>query len=164
MFFCLSVDTCTFVYNSCYHRTQLFAQIAYIQHCLANQLTFPWHEFAFNPWFSTLRLEHSFQSAVFYTIVWKPIAGQNFEQTDFKVKKPLQSLRFHFDQRYLLWVVICLWLKMTLTKLTSTWQIERSKIFLSICCRASKKKFDPLAEFSKLAGKLKDKVMNPNKG
>ncbi|RMX46311.1 hypothetical protein pdam_00000565 [Pocillopora damicornis] len=29
--------------------------------------------------------------------------------------------------------------------------------------RASKKKFDPLAEFSRLAGKLKDKVMNPNK-
>ena len=30
--------------------------------------------------------------------------------------------------------------------------------------RVSKKKFDPLAEFSRLAGKLKDKVMNPNKG
>lgn len=29
--------------------------------------------------------------------------------------------------------------------------------------RVSKKKFDPLAEFSRLAGKLKDKVMNPNK-
>ena len=32
------------------------------------------------------------------------------------------------------------------------------------CRRVSKKKFDPLAEFSRLAGKLKDKVMNPNKG
>ena len=30
--------------------------------------------------------------------------------------------------------------------------------------RVSKKKFDPLAEFSRLAGRLKDKVMNPNKG
>ena len=30
--------------------------------------------------------------------------------------------------------------------------------------RVSKKKFDPLAEFSRLAGKLKDKVMNPTKG
>ncbi|KAJ7386263.1 Sorting nexin-14 [Desmophyllum pertusum] len=29
--------------------------------------------------------------------------------------------------------------------------------------RVSKKKFDPLAEFSRLAGKLKDKVMNPSK-
>ena len=30
--------------------------------------------------------------------------------------------------------------------------------------RVSKKKFDPLAEFSRLAGKLKDKMMNPTKG
>jgi len=36
--------------------------------------------------------------------------------------------------------------------------------YVIISCRVSKKKFDPLAEFSRLAGKLKDKVMNPSKG
>ena len=36
--------------------------------------------------------------------------------------------------------------------------------YVIVSCRVSKKKFDPLAEFSRLAGKLKDKVMNPSKG
>ncbi|XP_044174101.1 sorting nexin-14-like isoform X1 [Acropora millepora] len=38
-----------------------------------------------------------------------------------------------------------------------------AKPLLKPASRVSKKKFDPLAEFSRLAGRLKDKVMNPNK-
>ncbi|KAK2571576.1 Sorting nexin-14, partial [Acropora cervicornis] len=40
--------------------------------------------------------------------------------------------------------------------------MERLKM-ATLLSRVSKKKFDPLAEFSRLAGRLKDKVMNPNK-
>lgn len=99
---------------------------------------------------------HLFLVAVFFAIVWKSTASQAFKQTSFKVKYAIKyRSRFIFNS--------ALRLRMGSNPI---WRPVYGFliVIIIICLRVSKKKFDPLAEFSRLAGKLKDKVMNPSKG